>query len=387
MSRISETSLDKAINLHRRAFTFDFLPMGSPFVMTPRHESVMRRELERQAGLGTVLRAMMNDRLDELVEDPDARATYFDVWRRSGVKAIQTTLGGIEVDPCGWDAIVRDVGWYAHAERHARILRICRTADELEQAARDGVLGVLMGTQDAGWVDPAFGRLQTLHQAGLRVLQVTYNQRNLLGDGCSEPADAGLSRLGCKLVAQADALGIILDVSHCGYRTTREVIASSRIQAAVTHSACAALNPHPRAKPDDVLEALRDRDGYFGVVAVPAFLRKQGTATLDDLLRHLEHAARIVGLHRVGVATDWGAVTPDLPPELAEATRQAFIRAGFKPEELPAIGVGLPEFDDWCKWPHITAGLFERGFSEAEVAGLIGGNWLSYMRRALPADR
>lgn len=379
---LTDSHLGRAARLHEDGFTFDFVPMGGPIVMSPRHGEVMRRELARGAPLGEVLRAMMNDRLVEVGEIPAIRQQLAESWRRSGVKTIQATLGGIEVDPCGWDAIVRDLAWYAHAERVSGLLRICRDADDLRRAAADGVLGVLLGTQDASWCENRFDRLDTAYQAGLRVLQVTYNQRNLFGDGCSEPANAGLSRQGEALVRRADELGVILDVSHCGYRTSLETIQASRRPVAFTHAACRSLNPHPRAKPDDILGALRDRGGYMGIVAIPAFLRAdEENASIDDMVRHLEHAAAIVGIDNVGIATDWGGVTPDLPDELAEATRQAFVRAGFKPQELPRIGAAPAGFETWEHWPRITAALLRAGYDDDTVRGLIGGNWLRFMER------
>ncbi|MDX3895015.1 dipeptidase [Pusillimonas sp.] len=379
--KISEASAARARALHASSFTYDFVPMASPFIRTARHDAVMDAELARQAPLGRVLRAMMTDRLEEFRSDAEYRKRHAGVWEASGIKTIQVTLGGIEVDPCSWDALLRDVAWYSHAERVAGMLRVCRSADELEAAAREGVLGVLLGTQDAGWMDPPMERLQLLHHAGTRVLQLTYNERNRLADGCSEPADGGLSRFGKSVIARCNELGIAVDVSHTGYRSSLEAMEVSSDPVAVTHSACRALNAHPRAKPDDVLRSVRDTGGFFGIVAVPAFLASDGRATLDDMLDHVEHAANIAGPEHVGIATDWGAVTPDTPPPLMEATRQAFIRAGFAPDEVPEIGRGLPEFSDWRDWRNITAGLFERGFDEGQVRQLIGGNWLDYMRR------
>ncbi|OVZ57928.1 hypothetical protein CDO44_16250 [Pigmentiphaga sp. NML080357] len=156
----SDEQLDRARSLHESGFTFDFVPIGGPIVMSMRHEAIMRRELARGASLGATLRAMMNDRLAEVDEIPETRRLLADTWRRSGVKTIQATLGGIEVDPCGWDAIVRDLAWYAHAERVSGMLKICRSSAELAHAAAGGVLGVLLGTQDAGWCDSRLERLE-----------------------------------------------------------------------------------------------------------------------------------------------------------------------------------------------------------------------------------
>lgn len=342
----------------------------------------MRSGLERDAPVGEIIRQMMNERLESISKTGFGGSAEAEMWRRSGVKAIQVTLGGFELDPTGWDAAIRDLAWYMNAERCGDFLRLCRTAEELQSAAADGILGVLLGTQDAAWADPRFDRLHTLYHAGVRVVQLTYNQRNLIGDGCSEPANGGLSRFGAAFVKHAIDLGIIVDLSHCGEQTGLDAIDLADKPVAVTHAACNALHDHPRTKSDEILRALRDQDGYFGVVALPSFLARIGEATVDDMVRHVEHAAEVMGLERVGIATDWGGVTPDMPREMGDGAKRAFIAAGFAPHEVPPIGEALPEFDTYEKWPSITNALLGR-FSPEETKGLVGGHWLSFMQRAL----
>lgn len=216
---------------------------------------------------------------------------------------------------------------------------------------------------------------------GLRVAQLTYNTRNHIGDGCEERAPGGLSKFGLAAVERMNDLGIVVDVSHCSHPTTLDAIRASRAPVAVTHSSCQALAAHPRAKSDEVLRALRDTDGFFGVLTVPKFLDPDGSADLETFLRHIDHAVEFLGVERVGIGTDWGGWSPDLPPELIEAATESFARLGFKADTSPKFGVGLPEFDAWEKWPHLTAGLLSRGHSHADVRHMIGGAWLSFCER------
>src|SRR5215204_5363054 len=133
--------------------------------------------------------------------------------------------------------------------------------------AAAGKTGVILGTQDAAWIDDELLRLEILYDLGLRVVQLTYNNRNLLGDGCTERQQAGLSNFGIRVVKELNRRGIVVDVSHCGAGVTMDALEASEAPVAITHACCAAVAAHPRAKSDSVLRTLAEREGYFGVVA------------------------------------------------------------------------------------------------------------------------
>ncbi|WP_315835323.1 dipeptidase [Bradyrhizobium prioriisuperbiae] len=219
-----------------------------------------------------------------------------------------------------------------------------------------------------------------LRDFGTRVIQLTFNTRNYVGDGCTEREQSGLSTYGIELVHRMNELNIIIDVSHSGYQTTLDAIRYSKRPIAITHSSCAAIARHPRAKSDEQLKALKDANGYIGILCCPFFIKPQGRAGLEDFLRHIDHAVEIVGVDNVGIGADWGGWSPDFPAELQMLAQARLASHGFRKGEL-SFGEIIPEFDAWTSWPRITAGLLARGYSEAEVAGLIGNNWLSFMQR------
>lgn len=373
----------RVAEVHRDAFVFDFSPLGEPFVMTDRHRAVMERELDMNAPVPKILRSMLNDRLVELEDDPEARNKVCEIWRASGVNAVQITLGGLELDPSGWDAVVRDAAHWQRRTHGSEDMSICVTAAELEHARAADKVGIILGMQDAAPIGSDLDRLTTLRNFGVRVIQLTVNHRNLIGDGCTEREQAGLSKFGVQVVKRMNELGIIVDVSHSGYKTTLDAIELSEQPVAITHASCMAVAEHPRAKTDDQLRALRDRDGYIGILCVPFFIRPEGGADLDMFIRHVAHAADIVGVERVGIGTDWGGWSPDFPAEIQALARAKLAKLGFDKKELPEFGEIIPELDGWEAWPRITAGLMAYGFSDNEVRGLIGGNWLSFMRRSL----
>jgi membrane dipeptidase len=167
-------------------------------------------------------------------------------------------------------------------------------------------------------------------------------------------------------------LGIVVDLSHCSEATTLDAIEASEHPVAITHASCAALVPHDRAKSDEVIRLLGERNGYFGVLLVPHFINADGAATLDHFLDHLDHVVQLIGPAQVGVGSDWGL---ENPPQLNELLYRAFADLGFRPEHGMNFAARAAGFESWRNWPNITRGLVQRGYTEQEIEGLIGGNF------------
>jgi len=324
---------------------------------------------------------MANARIRELEKDSSALAEIQGVWKRSGVNGVQVTLGAMELATAEWEAVVADL---ARCYSRARIgyMSVCTTAEELESSQRNGVVGLLLGLQDSLPIGRGLDRIDTLYNAGVRVIQLTYNTRNLVGDGCTEREQGGLSRFGIELVRRLNDLGMIIDVSHSGYGTTMDTINVSERPIAFTHVVCRAVYDHARGKTDEQLRALVESDGYAGIAAVPHFLREGDDQSVEDMMEHIEHAASIMGVDRVGIATDWGFWSADFPAELHAPALEEFGRLGFRPEDDLKMGYALGDFVHWIDWPELTRGLVSRGFSDEEIKGFLVLNWLNFMRRS-----
>ena len=323
--------------LHREAFVFDFAPM-EPFVESARSREVMLDGIGRGHAASRILGALHEDRLVELKTNYSTREAVKQEWAAAGVKAIQVTLGAHCLEHASWDGWIKGLGYWHRRVQAADDMTICLSADDLEAAWRNRKIGILLGTQDAGPIGTDLWKLDALYGLGLRGLQLTYNSRNALGDGCTVAAQAGLTELGLEIVGACNDRGIIVDVSHTGYVSTLDAIHASRAPVAVTHSCCRKLFDHPRAKSDEQLRALAAANGNIGIVAVPFFLAAGG-ASLDSIIDQVVHAAGIMGCDKIGIATDWGGWTPDLPAELAELSRQEFLKLGFDDKSLPAFRV------------------------------------------------
>jgi membrane dipeptidase len=381
VAQLNEDQEKRARQLHSESFVFDFSPHAEPFLLTSRLREVMLQSLERSQSLRSTLSAMADARIRELERDSSALSEIQEVWKRSGVNGVQVTLGAMELALDEWEGVVADL---ARCYARARIgyMSVCTTAEELESSQRNGIVGLLLGLQDTLPIGKDLDRVETLYNAGVRVIQLTYNTRNLVGDGCTEREQGGLSRFGVELVRRLNDLGIIVDVSHSGYGTTMDAINVSERPIAFTHIVCRDVYDHARGKTDEQLRALAESDGYAGIVAVPHFLRKGGGQSIEDMMEHLEHAVSIVGVDRVGIATDWGFWSTDFPAELHAPALEAFGRLGFRAEDELKMGEALGEFVNWTDWPELTYGLVSRGFSDEEIRGFLGSNWLNFMRRS-----
>lgn len=301
---------------------------------------------------------------------------------RSGLTATHLTVGSVGTMPPlqAFEQVVRSIALWEHRIEHApQVLARVRTAADIVRAKRNGRTGLVYGLQDGVAFEDDPERLDALHQLGLRVVQPTYNRRNLLGDGVLEPTDRGLSRTGREAVERMQGLGILVDLSHCGRRTAADAIAMATRPMAFTHTGCAALVEHPRHRTDAELRAVAETGGVNGIFIMPYLSRgKQPTAA--DVVAHIEHALQVAGSAHVAIGTD-GAVSPEvLTPEyiaqyrdLTRQRREAGIAAPYETEEgyLFAADLNTPR-----RFERLAGLLLERGHSAAVVAGVLGGNLL-----------
>ena len=298
----------------------------------------------------------------------------------SGITAINVTLVGSGSGSLAFENTVASIGYWereldAHPDRFLKI----RTVGDLRRAKEIGKLGIIYGFQDGTMLGDDTGRVDLFHRLGVRIIQPTYNLRNLIGDGCLEQANAGMSAFGRGVVARMNELGVLLDLSHCGQRTTVDGITTSTKPVAVTHSGCAALNPVPRNKPDAIMKQLADRGGVMGIYLMP-FLRPSGQPSDDDLLRHIDHAVRVCGEDHVGIGSDLSITPLDLTPEFramhanfVAARKQAGIAA---PGEAADVFNYVPQLNAPRRLELIADHLASRGHPSARIEKIIGANWL-----------
>ena len=301
--------------------------------------------------------------------------------KSSGATGINLTVGPVGNRPGAeaFEGIVRDIGyWEREIETHPAVFMKVKTPRDLAAAKASGRLGLAYGLQDGVSFEEDLSRLETLHALGVRIIQPTYNLRNLIGDGCLEPGDAGLSKRGREAVERMDALRILIDLSHCGPATTRDALGASTRPVAFTHTGCAAVSAHPRNKTDEQLRALAGTGGVAGIYFMP-YLRTSGQPMAEDVLRHLEHALGVAGEDHVGIGTDGTVSAVALTPKyLEEFHKQVAARkkAGIgAPGEIEDVYTFVPDLNSPRRLELLARLLEKRGHPASRIEKVLGGNF------------
>lgn len=264
-------------------------------------------------------------------------------------------------------------------------LILVRSAADVLKAKREKKFAVLLGTQDTAMVGPELDRLAQLKKDGVMTVQLTYNNRNLSGDGALEPANAGLSKLGRATIERIEAEKLLLDLSHGGARTMAEAAAHARRPLVISHTASRALTDHPRNTSDETMKAVADKGGVIGVYWMP-FLTLDSKPKGEDLLRHVDHTANVVGEDHIGIGTDNGV----LPLLLDEATKERMRKWAIERQQRgiasPGEGVGVyPWVEDYNsvdRYRRFVRDLEKRGWTQARLEKLMGANFLRVYREA-----
>jgi membrane dipeptidase len=304
----------------------------------------------------------------------DYPMTLIDEILGSGMTAVHVTLGNPAL--AGVEAFEDALGELARVERHIdqhrdRFLKATRVAD-IDRARAEGRLALLFGFQNATPLLDRVDRIDLFHGLGLRCLQLTYNARNLLGDGCMERTDAGLSHFGFEVVERMNALGILVDLSHCGPATTDDGIAHSRRPVFVSHSGCKAVFDHPRGKSDPQIKAMADRGGVIGIYQINPFLGPRERNTLDAYLDHIDHAVRVGGIDHVAIGSDREhRVIPDTDEEKKKLEDEL---AALGPRAKVQWPFFLSELNHPRRMETLRAGLERRGYKAADVEKVLGAN-------------
>lgn len=295
--------------------------------------------------------------------------------RNGGVTAFNATIATWENYRQTLDEIQT---WLARYEEYIDTLMPIHTAADIRRAKETGKVGVILGFQNATPIENDLGHLAVFHALGVRIIQLSFHERSLLADGCYESANGGLSNFGRDAIREMNRLGILIDLSHVGEQSTLEAIEHSEKPVAVTHANCKGYFDRPRNKTDEAVRMLAERGGVVGATAICSFLKTQFESTLDDFLDAIDDMVQRIGPDHVGFGIDF---TQDQP--------RSFWRyiGSQQGTSYPAVfqdpNVHWEEFklypDDLAtpdELPNLATGLQRRGYSDDEIAGILGGNWL-----------
>lgn len=274
---------------------------------------------------------------------------------RTGVRVFHPAVEPNE--PNAYEAALRwSTGWNRFLGAHPEYLVRVDAAADFARVGEEGKIGVLIGFQNADHFRTA-ADVETFHEVGQRVSQLTYNSRNRLGCGCKEAQDDGLTAYGAEIVTAMNRVGMAVDISHTAERTSLDAVRVSRKPVLVTHSNCRALVAHPRCKSDRVIKAMADRGGVMGITVIPAFVKSGQPARIEHVLDHFEHVIRVAGIEHVGLGSD--ADVDAIDP------RTNRVRPRYN-----VLGLKHPR-----RVFELTEGLLRRGYTDRQIELVLGGNF------------
>ena len=315
--------------------------------------------------------------------DPLSAESIVDI-KNSGLSAINLTVSEGGNAPGMFDKTVANIAWIdEECATHPDVLLKVLSSSDLDLAKSTHRLGVIYGFQDTSMLEGDLARLKLFHGLGVRIVQPTYNRRNVIGDGCLETANGGLSTLGHELIAEMNRLNILLDLSHAGVRTIAEGIAASAKPMAISHTGCRDLVDVPRNVYDRELKALANKGGVAGIYFMP-FLRKAGQPHAEDVIRHLEHAVNVCGEDHVGIGTDGRTSGMPIDDRLRKIQREFYEmrkKAGIaSPGEAPDVFNLVPEYNSPNRYFALAEDLARAGWRSSRIEKVLGLNFARLFR-------
>lgn len=305
--------------------------------------------------------------------------------QQGGVHAVHVTITYHETFR---ETVLNIEQWNRWFETYPDLIFQGRTAADVTRAKDTGRTAIFFGSQNPSCIEDDIGLVEILHTLGLRFMQLTYNNQSLLASGCYEDTDTGLTRMGREVVTEMNRVGLVVDMSHSGERSTLEAIEHSTRPIAITHANPAAWHDALRNKSDTVLRALGESGGMLGFSVYPHHLRGGSACTLADFCEMIARTADFMGIDHIGIGTD---LCQDQPDSIVEWMRVGRWTKRIDYGEGSAATPGFPQMPDWFEdnrhFSNIAAGLREVGLSDADVSAVMGGNWLRFFDDSFGASR
>ncbi|MEZ5399472.1 MAG: membrane dipeptidase [Bryobacteraceae bacterium] len=381
----SEKHLQHALELHASSLVVE------SYGFSPR--SAVDGERMRQAIDSGANNLELEDLYTEMLlarvaDDPSQLQEYMEAWDASGVTCVFQNAGEESSSPM---RLLKRLAHFTYLTDKLRD-KVSRAAmpDDIEAAKRQGRHCVYLTgngvplAQEWNSVTDELASIRLFFQLGIRMMHLTYNRRNVLGDGCGEPANAGISDLGRAAIAEMNRVGVIVDVAHSGWRTSLEAAKASSRPVVASHSGAVGVHRHIRSKPDEVIRAIADTGGYVGVFSVASFLG--GSADLAAMIDHIEYIVKRFGADHVAIGTDIAYIPRRAEEEHRKMGRRPKSRTRYE-AFWPAGALGSRSHPSlaWTNWPMFTVGMVQRGISDADIQKILGGNVMRVTRAALPS--
>ncbi len=266
--------------------------------------------------------------------------------------------------------------WNDHFERNSDIICNIKKYEDIDKAKADGKVGIILGWQNTSAIENDIKKLQIFYDLGIRIAQLTYNTQNLVGSGCWESNDGGLSDFGKDVVLEMNRLGMIIDLSHVGPKTSSDAIKVSNSPVTYTHC-CPTLKKHPRNKTDEQLKEIANKGGMIGFASYTPFLPKGSESNIDDCINGMDYLINIVGEDQVGIGTDW---VQDHDISFFQYLQKdkgtgRYVTPPYK--SVPTMPYGMSKLS---QFQNFVPAMERAGWSNNKIEKIIGLNWYLFFK-------
>ena len=309
--------------------------------------------------------------IDGLVVSNWSREVFADM-RKGGLTAANCTCSVWE----GIRGTLNNIAhWKCYFQTNKDLILQVKTSNDIYTAKKTNRTGIILGWQNTSGIEDHIDYLGIFKDLGVGIMQLTYNTQNLVGSGCYESHDSGLSDFGRDVVDEMNRLGILIDLSHVGAKTSDDAIRYSKKPVAYSHCLPSGLKDHPRNKTDEQLKFIADCGGFIGVTMFPPFLENGANSTIDDYVEAIDYVVNLVGEDCVGFGTDFTQDHDDSFFQWITHDKGS----GRKLVEFGEISnpLGLQTLGEY---PNLTEAMLRGGWSENKVRKIMGENWLRLLR-------
>ena len=372
----SAAELERGLRLHAESIVFD------AYGFSPRAAvdgAALAAAIDEGASDAELQNMREHMSMTRYVSVPEEQREYRDAWRASGVTCIFQNAGEEGQDPL---RLIKRLSHFTYATDMLKdFVSKAAVPDDVTQAKNAGRHclyltgnGVPLAQQ---WVsaEDELQYVSVFFELGIRMMHLTYQRRNMIGDGCGESANAGLSDFGRSAIAEMNRVGVIPDCAHSGWQTSLEAAQVSDKPVVASHSTCGGLYPHFRSKPDDVVKSIVDSGGFIGICCIPRYLG--GAGDISALLDHIDYVIKKFGDDHVAIGTDVAYTSQNDSIERKKVPRRPKPRTAFRmlwpKDDFKTTGT-MTESLAWTNWPLFTVGLVQRGHSDETIRKVLGGN-------------
>jgi microsomal dipeptidase-like Zn-dependent dipeptidase len=304
----------------------------------------------------------------------------FEEAQQSGVNAIHVTIAY-------WENIretLDNIGtWNRHFINHADLIMPVHNASDILDAKREGKVGIIFGFQNCSPIEDDVKMVEILHTLGIRIMQLTYNNQSFLATGCYEDQDGGITRFGRQVIKEMNRVGMLIDMSHSAEKSTLEAIEISERPIAITHANPTFFHKALRNKSDTVIRAIGESSGMLGFSMYPFHLKNGSECSLKEFCQMIGQTAEMIGIDRIGIGSD---LCLNWDYTVLEWMRSGRWTTGIDHGEGSVEKPSWPEQPVWFTGPKdlftVAQGLSHEGFSDDDVAKVMGENWLSFFEKS-----